>query len=63
MTRAQLLLQDPQLLLCKAALQLLGSQHALLPGVTPLQMQDFGLALLKFSGFHSACFSGLTRSL
>ena len=39
--------QDPQGLFCKAAFQLDGPQHVLVPGVVPLQVQDFQSPLLS----------------
>ncbi|KAK4806786.1 hypothetical protein QYF61_005582 [Mycteria americana] len=39
--------QDPQVLFCQAAFQLGGPQHVLVPGVVPLQGQDFALPLVE----------------
>ena len=39
--------QDPQVLFCKAAFQMVGPQPVLLSGVIPTQMQDFAFSLVE----------------
>lgn len=44
--------QGPKVLFCKAALQLVGLQHGPLPGVIPLQLQDFLLPFVELYDIH-----------
>jgi len=59
----QLVRQDPQVLFCKAVLQLFGPQPVLVHGVVPPQVLDLAFALLIIMKFLSAHFSSPPRCL